>query len=113
MPMPTVEQLRERVKGDVITPDDPRYDTARKVYNAMIDRRPALICQCIGASDVRRCVLFAPEEVPEEMPHESRDDRRSRRTGPPSQYSCGTSVRVGGACAAVRSPNLHLARPAP
>jgi hypothetical protein len=35
----TVEQLRERVRGEVVTPNDPGYDEARKVLNGMFDRR--------------------------------------------------------------------------
>ena len=40
---PTIEELREQVRGDVITPDDEGYDGARAVHNAMIDRRPAVV----------------------------------------------------------------------
>jgi hypothetical protein len=38
----TIQELRARLRGELITPTDPTYESARKVYNAMIDRRPAL-----------------------------------------------------------------------
>jgi hypothetical protein len=40
---PTIEQLREQVRGQVILPDDDGYQDARRVYDAMIDRHPAVI----------------------------------------------------------------------
>ncbi|MDK9500722.1 FAD-binding oxidoreductase [Streptomyces katrae] len=53
--------LREDLAGDVFAPDDPGYDEARTLFNAMIDRRPAVIAQCEGASDVVTAVRFARE----------------------------------------------------
>jgi hypothetical protein len=54
-----MEQLRGAVRGTVVTPDDPGYDAARVVYNAMIDKRPALIVQCVDVADVIQGVSFA------------------------------------------------------
>jgi FAD/FMN-containing dehydrogenase len=51
--------LREDLSGDVFAPDDPGYDEARAVFNAMIDRRPAVIAQCVNEDDVVRAVRFA------------------------------------------------------
>jgi FAD/FMN-containing dehydrogenase len=45
--------------GELIGPDAPGYDDARRVYNAMIDRRPALIARCATADDVTAAVGFA------------------------------------------------------
>jgi FAD/FMN-containing dehydrogenase len=54
-------QLRDRVRGEVITPDDPGYEEARRVYNAMIDRRPRVVVRCTGADDVVAAVNLARE----------------------------------------------------
>jgi FAD/FMN-containing dehydrogenase len=54
--------LRERVRGPVLAPGDPGYDDARSLWNALIDRRPALIVQCSGAADVVDAVNFAREQ---------------------------------------------------
>ncbi|WP_214367777.1 FAD-binding oxidoreductase [Pseudonocardia sp. H11422] len=58
---PTIDRLRESVRGPVITRDDEEYEEARKVYNAMIDRRPALVVRCANAGDVMQAVDFARE----------------------------------------------------
>jgi FAD/FMN-containing dehydrogenase len=50
--------LREDLVGDVFAPEDPGYDEARVVFNAMIDRRPAVIAQCVDENDVVRAVRF-------------------------------------------------------
>ena len=52
-------QFRQRHRGDVITPDDARYDQARRVWNALIDKRPALIARPRSAADVQAAVAMA------------------------------------------------------
>lgn len=59
MAKPTIDQLREQVRGVVITADDPGYDEARTVYNAMIDRRPRVVVRCANVGDVMATVDFA------------------------------------------------------
>ena len=54
-----LEGLREALRGPVITPQDPGYDEARSIYNAMIDRRPAAVAQCVDVADVRAALSFA------------------------------------------------------
>jgi FAD/FMN-containing dehydrogenase len=51
--------LRARIRGEVLLPGDGSYDSARAVFNGMIDRRPLLIIRCVGVSDVVRGVEFA------------------------------------------------------
>jgi FAD/FMN-containing dehydrogenase len=57
-----IQELRARFRGELITPSDAAYDAARKVYNAMIDRRPALIAKCADVADVVAGVNFAREK---------------------------------------------------
>jgi FAD/FMN-containing dehydrogenase len=45
-----------------LTPDDPGYDAARRVWNAMVDKRPALIARCADADDLATSVHFAREQ---------------------------------------------------
>jgi FAD/FMN-containing dehydrogenase len=56
-----VQSLQATFRGDVFRPGDAAYETARKVYNAMIDRRPALIARCVDVADVIAAVSFARE----------------------------------------------------
>jgi len=56
-----VEQLRSRVRGPVVQPGDADYESARKVYNGMIDKRPALIVRCVDEADVIAAVNTARE----------------------------------------------------
>ena len=54
-----IEQLRSSVRGAIIQPGDDSYDTARMVYNRMIDKRPALIVRCADVADVIAAVDYA------------------------------------------------------
>ena len=55
----TMQDLVAGVTGQVITPDDPAYDEARRVYNHMIDRRPDAVVRCADAADVAAVVRHA------------------------------------------------------
>ena len=54
-----LNELRRRVRGEIVLPGDAGYDTARRVYNALHDRHPALVVRAAGAADVRAAVAFA------------------------------------------------------
>ena len=55
------ERLKASLRGGLLRPGDPGYETARKVYNGMIDRRPGLIACCVDVADVIASVRFARE----------------------------------------------------
>ena len=54
-----LEAFKTSLRGELLRPGDPGYDDARKVWNGMIDRRPALIARCAGVADVIAAVNFA------------------------------------------------------
>ncbi|MXV64205.1 FAD-binding protein [Natronorubrum sp. JWXQ-INN-674] len=56
---PEYESLTRGTRGEVLRPDDEGYDEGREVWNAMIDRQPAVIVQCTGVADVIQAVEFA------------------------------------------------------
>ncbi len=58
---PTLDTLRASLRGQLIAPGDAAYEAARKVYNAMIDRRPRLIARCADVGDVVTAVRFGRE----------------------------------------------------
>ena len=56
-----VTALTAAIRGSVITRTNPDYETARKVYNAMIDRHPEVIVRCANVTDVQTAIKFSRE----------------------------------------------------
>ena len=54
-----IEELKRGVSGQVVLPGDADYESARTIWNAMIDKRPAVIVRCASTADVVRAVSFA------------------------------------------------------
>ncbi len=54
-----IETLKASLQGELLQPDDDGYDSARRVWNGMINRKPALIVRCAGVADVIHAVNFA------------------------------------------------------
>lgn len=57
----SLENLQAQLRGNLITPDDEAYSAARQVYNAMIDKYPAVIVQCVDVADVIAAIRFGRE----------------------------------------------------
>ena len=58
-----VRQLQASLQGELLLPNDDRYEETRKVWNGMVDKRPALIARCAGVADVSAAVTFAREHT--------------------------------------------------
>jgi FAD/FMN-containing dehydrogenase len=58
-PIQSIEQLKSAIKGRIVHPDDGNYNDLRKIWNAMIDRHPAVIVQCAHPADVPQAIKFA------------------------------------------------------
>jgi FAD/FMN-containing dehydrogenase len=56
-----IETLKARMRGPVILPEDPAYDDARSIWNAMVDKRPGAIAQCTGVADVMQAIQVATD----------------------------------------------------
>src|SRR6516165_9318705 len=56
-----IESLKSKIRGQVGQPTDSSYDQVRQIWNAMIERRPALIVRCAEAGDVPHAIAFARE----------------------------------------------------
>jgi FAD/FMN-containing dehydrogenase len=58
-----IDALRAQFAGTLVGPDDADYDTARRVWNAMIDKRPAVIARCTTVDDVAAAVAFGRDHA--------------------------------------------------
>jgi FAD/FMN-containing dehydrogenase len=57
-----IKALENQFRGDILTPGSPEYEASRKIWNGMIDRRPAAIARCSGPADVRAAVRFSADQ---------------------------------------------------
>ena len=55
----TIEELKVGFTGEILRPSDGAYEDARKIWNAMIDKRPAVIARCTSTADVVHAVNVA------------------------------------------------------
>ncbi len=56
------DNLRKHLRGELILPGSPGYDESRSIWNAMIDRRPAVIVRPVGVPDIATGIQFAREQ---------------------------------------------------
>src|SRR5262245_25523468 len=61
LPEEALQAFRASFRGPIVRPGDATYDATRAIWNAMIDRRPGLIAQCTGTTDVVRAVQLAKQ----------------------------------------------------
>src|SRR5581483_4766678 len=58
-----VAPLRAKISGEIVTPLDPAYEEARRVWNGMVDRYPAAVVRCASSGDVAAAVSFARDNA--------------------------------------------------
>src|SRR5437868_13724756 len=63
IPEATIQEFKSRLRGELIRPGDRDYETARMVYNAMIDRHPLMVLRSADVADVIAAVNFARENT--------------------------------------------------
>jgi hypothetical protein len=56
-----IDGFASQIRGEVILPNDSRYDDTRKVYNAMINKHPGMVVKCVDVADVINAVNFGRE----------------------------------------------------
>lgn len=59
LPESDIAEFKAQVRGEVLLPDDPSYDQVRRIWNAMVDRRPGMIVRCAGVADVMSSIRLA------------------------------------------------------
>jgi len=57
-----IKALEADFRGDILTPGSAKYESSRRIWNSMIDRRPAIIARCSGPADVRAAVRFCVDQ---------------------------------------------------
>ncbi len=100
-----VQEFRAALRGPLICPGDANYDEARKVWNGMINRRPALIARCAGVADVIAAVKFA-------RTHEVLVSVRGGGHNSPGNAVCegGLMIDLGGMRSVRVDPARHTVR---
>jgi hypothetical protein len=73
-----IDEFKADFRGDVLLPGDAHYDEVRQIWNAMIDRRPAVIARCASPEDVVKAVRFAPSERPARCDPRRRSQHRGQ-----------------------------------
>ena len=59
LPASKIEELKRQIQGEVLLPGEEAYESARRIWNATIDKRPGAIARCAGTPDVVQAVNFA------------------------------------------------------
>jgi hypothetical protein len=60
--MVNIEELKDKITGKIILPNNPEYEKERRIFNGMIDKHPKAIIKCMTVSDVIQSVKFLKGE---------------------------------------------------